>query len=141
MAVKVVRTPQEEALHVMREADLQAQVIRLGRSLGYGTTLSNRKAMLREAEVYKIVAPPLDGLIYHPRYSLGSEPGWPDLTLLRRSDRRIVYAELKTERGQLSDRQAEVLDLLRWIADGDRVQVHVWRPSDLANGHIAEVLR
>ncbi len=182
-------TAQDIALRAMTEAELQAEVVKLARSLGYGVTLSARKAMLAEAAQYGVEAPPLDGLVFHPRYSLGSEPGWPDLVLIRRRDRRLVWAELKSEKGALSPRQAEVLDLLRCLETdapdrwedalppggyvcsscGDpvesercfdhqcaayllsregggwlhipRIQVVVWRPSDLSAGTIAEVLR
>lgn len=162
----------------MTEGQLQAEVIKQARSLGWGTTLGARRTMLEEAAAYRVEAPPIDGLIYHPRYSLGSEPGWPDLVLARRIDRRLIFAELKTEKGVLSARQAEVLELLRAVAWprctchgpiaghfgtqeldgvthdsgcalvgggfsrlGPRVEVFVWRPSDLTAGRIAEVLR
>jgi hypothetical protein len=141
----------------MTEAELQRAVIELARSLGWGTTRSARQAMVDAAAGYGVEPPPLGGLGYHPRYSLGSEPGWPDLTLVRRHDRRLVFAELKAERGRLSPRQEEVLELLRCLvmpgdppgtrwrtADGElcpSTEVHVWRPSDLASGRIAEVLR
>lgn len=136
------------ALRSMTEAQLQAEVIRVARSLGWGITLAARRTMLEEAAQYGVEAPPLDGLIYHPRYSLGSEPGWPDLCLVRRRDRRLLFAELKSERGVLSPRQAEVLELLGAItwwplrSDGAEptIAVFVWRPSDLASGRIAEVL-
>lgn len=152
------------------ERELQAAVIDLARSLGWGVTKPAAERMAEEARSYGLEPPPLDGLIYHPRYSLGSEPGWPDLTLIRRRDRRLVFAELKTEKGVLSARQREVLDLLaclmverpeipedlpmprpRSYLDGviegmtkatpASVSVHVWRPADLASGAIAEVLR
>lgn len=154
---------QERALRDITEADLQRQVISLARSLGWGTTLAARKALVAEAATFQIDPGPLDGLVFHPRYSLGSEPGWPDLTLIRARDRRLVFAELKREKGVTSDRQAEVLELLRRLTTepalcgegphGDRrpeprleccpgwIEVHVWRPSDLASGAIAEVLR
>ncbi|MHB8398405.1 MAG: VRR-NUC domain-containing protein [Candidatus Limnocylindrales bacterium] len=74
-------------------------------------------------------------LRYHPFLSKWSERGWPDLALARRRDGRFLLAELKAEKGKLSDRQAEVIDLL--VACG--VPVYVWRPSQLEQ--IAEVLR
>ena len=134
----------------MTEAELQRAVIDLARGLGWGTTRSARKDLLEQAEQLGVEPPSLDGLIYHPRYSLGSEPGWPDLTLIRRQDRRLVFAELKTEKGRLSSRQSEVLDLLNLLATPFDLtakdhpcflEVHIWRPSDLVSGRIAEVLR
>ena len=142
-------TAQDQALRDMAEGDLQREVISLARSLGWGTTLSARKKLVEEAKTYGVDPGPLDGLVFHPRYSLGSEPGWPDLTLIRARDRRLVFVELKREKGVLSPRQAEVLELLRSLrhplrsnlAGMPTVQVYVWRPSDLASGAIAEVLR
>jgi hypothetical protein len=51
--------------------------------------------------------------------------GWPDLVLVRPP--RIIFAELKSESGQLRDRQCEWLDVLRLLPE---VEVYVWRPSD-----------
>jgi len=109
------RATNAATLPFVTEAAFQRHVIDQARSLGWGVTLSARKAMLAEAAQYGVEAPPLDGLIYHPHYSLGSEPGWPDLTLVRRRDRRLIFAELKSEKGVLSARQAEVLELLRCL--------------------------
>ena len=58
--------------------------------------------------------------------------GWPDLVLLRRE--RIVFAELKRDKGKVDAHQAWVLELL-----GAAAEAYVWRPSDLTA--IAEVLR
>jgi len=89
-------------------------------------------------------APAIDGLIFHPRIMYRSEPGWPDLTLVRRRDRRLIFAELKAEDGKLSARQREVLELLQclegvWLrgggADGIQVSIYVWRPSDMDTIH------
>jgi hypothetical protein len=89
----------------------------------------------------------LPGIAFHPRVMYRSEPGWPDLTLVRRKDRRLLFAELKTDKktSVLSPRQEQVLDLLRaacafeppvrFRVDGELVplvQVRVWRPSDWA---------
>jgi hypothetical protein len=80
-----------------------------------------------------------------------AERGWPDLVLLRIRDRRLIFVELKAEKGKLSDRQTVVLDMLRAIewpgverraAGGSAlpsIEVHVWRPSDY--DALVEVLR
>ncbi|MGD0312499.1 MAG: VRR-NUC domain-containing protein [Acidimicrobiales bacterium] len=60
--------------------------------------------------------------------------GWPDLTLVR--DNRIVFAELKSARGRLSDEQQDWLDVLDRAAE-----VHVWRPAEWCDGTIEAVLR
>lgn len=52
-------------------------------------------------------------------------PGWPDLSLVR--DGRLLFAELKAQKGILSKRQKEVLAVLRAIPCAE---VYVWRPSD-----------
>ena len=55
------------------------------------------------------------------------EPGWPDLTLVSQRQDGIIYAELKTAKGRLSDAQMVVLANLR--ANG--AEVYVWRPADM----------
>jgi Holliday junction resolvase len=42
----------------------------------------------------------------------GLMPGAPDLVAVRRG--RVVFLEVKTEKGKVSERQAEVHDLLRF---------------------------
>lgn len=71
---------------------------------------------------------------YHTLHSKGSEPGYPDLCLVR--GERIVYAELKRERGRVSPAQQQWLDALS-AAPGN--EVYVWRPSSW--DAIEEVLR
>jgi hypothetical protein len=51
--------------------------------------------------------------------------GWPDLVLVRPP--RILFAELKSESGELRPRQLEWLDALRLLP---QVEVFLWRPSD-----------
>lgn len=60
--------------------------------------------------------------------------GWPDLILVRARDGRLIFAELKADKGRLDDHQHWVLGVLRSAAPA-----HVWRPSDWET--IAEVLR
>ena len=61
--------------------------------------------------------------IFHVHDARRSEPGFPDLVLVRN---RVVFGELKTQRGRLSAEQAA------WIRDLREAGalVHVWRPSD-----------
>lgn len=63
---------------------------------------------------------------YHPFDSRRSTPGWPDLTLVKPP--RLIFAELKTERGRLTPQQR---DWLTWL-DACGQTVTVWRPSHMA---------
>lgn len=62
--------------------------------------------------------------VFHPYDMRRSEPGWPDLTLVR--GQRLVFAELKSATGRLTPAQVSVLGMLQQTA----AEVHVWRPSD-----------
>lgn len=59
---------------------------------------------------------------YHTLRSKGSEPGFPDWTLVRE---RVVFLELKTARGTVSDAQHGWLDALNKA----NVEAYVVRPS------------
>jgi hypothetical protein len=57
--------------------------------------------------------------------------GWPDLVLTRERDGRMIYAELKTDTGRLTDDQSAVLGYLMGVARlHGWLQVHIWRPRD-----------
>jgi hypothetical protein len=64
----------------------------------------------------------------------GDGAGFPDLLLLRE---RLVFAELKSERGSLSVDQQDWMFALGEI-DAER---YVWRPKDWESGEIEKVLR
>jgi len=66
--------------------------------------------------------------------SIHSPRGMPDLILCKPP--RLIFAELKTEKGQLSDKQQEWLDLLDEC--GGNIERYVWRPGDIEN--IAKIL-
>lgn len=74
----------------------------------------------------------------------GSLWAWPDHTIVRVRDRRLMFIELKRELGKVSDEQHRVLEVLRSLEDRDlrefepddpgvrpAIEVHVWRPSML----------
>ena len=80
----------------MKERDLQALVVRLARSLGW--------------------------LAYHTFDSRRSEPGFPDLVLVRED--RVLFRELKTEKGRATPAQTT------WIAalTAAGMDAGLWRP-------------
>lgn len=100
----------------MTEADWQKQVIDLARLFKW------RVAHFRPAQTSKGWRTPVaaDG------------KGWPDLVLVRE---RVIYAELKAEKGRLSDDQILWIDTLQ-AANGE---CYVWRPEHLEE--VADVLR
>lgn len=63
-------------------------------------------------------------LPYHTFDSRKSAAGFPDLVLVRGD--RLIFSELKTERGKVSDAQQEWIDALNQVP---RAEVYVWRPS------------
>lgn len=66
---------------------------------------------------------------FHVFDSRRSDPGWPDLVLVRPPE--LLVAELKTDNGRLTSAQREWLGLL--AACG--VETHVWRPRDFNAVH------
>lgn len=71
---------------------------------------------------------------YHTRASRRSRAGFPDLTMVRCD--RLVFAELKTNRGRVPTEQAAWLDAL---ARCGAVETDLWRPIDWST--IERVLR
>ena len=65
-------------------------------------------------------------LTYHTFDSRRSDPGFPDLCLVR--DQRLIFAELKFKKGRVSEYQQEWLDRLDKICPP--VEVYLWRYPD-----------
>ena len=77
----------------------------------------------------------LYGLLwYHTRNSKRSPAGFPDLVI---AGRKVLYRELKTQKGVVSPAQREWLDAL--TAAGQ--DAGVWRPEDWLSGRIERELR
>ena len=70
------------------------------------------------------VAHSLGWMVYHTRFSVGSQSGYPDLTLCRE---RVVFIELKREGRPLTDAQQAWAERLR--AAGTEVYAPCY-PSD-----------
>lgn len=111
----------------MSEADFQGRVVRLARDLGWGVSSAAWKAECEQLQGYGLPPGPLLGLVFHVRWSMGSDAGFPDLVLFRRRDKRVLFRELKTDSGKVTPRQAAVLELM--TACG--LDAAVWRPADL----------
>lgn len=123
------------------ERDFQRQVTDLAELFGWSW------AHFRPAQTARGWRTPVSG-------PLGK--GWPDLTLVRVRDRRLIFAELKRDGQKPNADQAAVLAALTAVADDDielaaarvpdlydfpvrTVEVHLWQPADF--DAIAEVLR
>jgi VRR-NUC domain len=64
-------------------------------------------------------------LHYHTQDSRGSDPGFPDLVLVRPP--RVLFVELKTDAGRIQPAQRLWLTALEQCGT---VEVYVWRPRD-----------
>lgn len=93
------------------EKELQEEVLRLASRLGWWS--------------------------YHTFNSQRSTPGFPDLLLVNRRQRRSMFRELKRTGKKPTAAQANCLDLLE-IAGHD---VGVWRPEDWLSGLIEKELK
>ena len=64
-------------------------------------------------------------MCYHTYDSRRSEPGFPDLVLVREG--RLIFAELKTDTGKLTPAQDQWYGALR---DVYGIGVYIWQPRD-----------
>lgn len=135
-------SPVERAERAVKERDFQAQVTALAEL--YGWAWCHWRPLINRRGFYQV---PVEG-------PLGA--GWPDLTLLRVRDRRLIFAELKRELTQPTAAQVAVLAALGELAPTQlgidpaavvmaRVEAYLWRPSDLRDpieeSTIARILR
>ena len=66
-----------------------------------------------------------------------SQPGFPDLTIVHPRTGRLIFVELKSESGKLSEEQED------WgfaLVESD-AEYYMWRPSDWLDGTIQNVLQ
>lgn len=82
-------------------------------------------------------------IVFHDGYSRRSQAGFPDICAVRPSDGRLLFAELKSQKGRLRTGQILWLSALEKIeaATGGLVQVRVWRCSDWLSGEVERAIR
>lgn len=97
-------------LPAMSERDLQDAVIKLAKLLGF--------------------------LSYHTYDSRKSTKGFPDLVLVHKWSGALLFIELKSATGRVTDEQDEWLRAL-----AVRGVAFVWRPEHLTDGSIERALR
>jgi hypothetical protein len=96
----------------MSEATLQENVLHTARSLGW--------------------------LAYHTYDSRRCVPGFPDLVLAHEGQRRLIFSELKTEKGRQTREQRAWERVLSAIPG---VEVYLWRPTGWLDGSIVRILQ
>jgi hypothetical protein len=102
----------ETHARTMTEAQLQRQVIDMARFHGFT-------------------------LWYHTHRSDRSPAGFPDLVLVSRRQKRILYRELKRKGGRVTPAQQAWIDGLRDVGQ----DACIWTPVHLFNGEIEASLR
>ena len=73
-------------------------------------------------------------MMYFSWTSIHSPKGFPDLVLVNPDKCRVIYVELKTEKGKVSNHQQYWLHAL-WKC---KQEVYIWRPDDIED--IARIL-
>ena len=91
------------------------------RSMKMDTLVTEKDFMESVVELARLTG----WLCYHTHDARRSEPGFPDLAMTRGG--RVVFAELKSDKGKVSPAQREWLTAL---ASCPGVEVFVWRPAD-----------
>ena len=97
------------------EDEFQTQVISLAHLLGW------KIAHFRGVRTQR-----RDGSVFYQTPVQADGKGFPDLVMVK--DKRVIYAELKSEKGVLSVEQKE---WLRLLALDKKREVYCWRPSEI----------
>jgi hypothetical protein len=95
----------------VKESYFQSQVIMLAKL--HGWLVMHTRAVEIRPGVWKT---PLTG-----------HPGFPDLVLCHQKGRGLIFAELKSDMGRLSDSQ----ELWSQAINENGAEHHVWRPKDI----------
>jgi len=88
---------------------------------GLRVTITEKEFLAQVVELARLCG----WLVYHPWLSVRSAAGFPDLVCVRLS--RVLFVELKSERGTVTLAQQEWIDALSLTG---KAEVWIWRPSD-----------
>lgn len=105
------RSAQAQIARSLTEKAFQSNVVDAARKLGWMVHHSRTARILRK-----------DGTAFYAT-PLQGDPGFPDLVLVK--GKRILWRELKTEQGTLTDEQHEWQVRLLWAG----ADYAIWRPS------------
>jgi hypothetical protein len=91
----------------------------------------------------------LGWMVFHPRPGMtgrgewltfaAGRSGYPDLTLARKGT--VLFAELKSEKGRLSEAQKEWGEHVTPVQRNPTHSHRIWRPTEWLDGTIERVLR
>lgn len=110
----------------MTEKELQRRVLRMAKEFGW--------------RVFHPKAAPTRGRGGRYLTHFDGDAGFPDCVFVR--DGRILFVELKAEKGQISDGQSGWLHELRLVERRcGYVRVEVWRPQDWDSGLVGGMLQ
>jgi len=87
--------------------------------------------------------------VYHPHRSYRSEPGYLDLTMVHPEAKRLLYAEVKSAKGKLTEGRVNKhgrwmpgqIDWYNALLGTGRCEVYVWRVGEIELEEIAEILK
>jgi hypothetical protein len=96
----------------------------------YAARMPERELQQLVADLCRVLGLPH----FHVQHSRGMAPGFPDSVII---GTKVIYRELKAERGTLAPEQRAVADALKAAGADWRV----WRPSNWLNGDIELELR
>lgn len=108
----------------INEAEFQQQIIDLAQYLGYMVVHFRGVGVQRQ-----------DGSVYYQTPVQADGKGFPDLVLAHKERKRVIFAEVKSEKGTLTPEQYEWLQVLSACPG---VEVYQWKPSEW--GEVDKVL-
>lgn len=74
---------------------------------------------------------------YHTWNSIHSQPGFPDKVMFHPGQKRIIFVELKRQKGERTSAQLAYGEMI-FLCGGE---YYLWRPSMWADGTIEKVLK
>lgn len=122
-----LRPPEDVKSKMMSEEDLLKCVIDMAHVYGWKVAHFRPARMMRK-----------DGSTKWVTAVQGDGKGFPDLVMVRYYS--LIFAELKSQKGNASTEQLGWLTILSGLQINPDTRVFIWRPSDWLDGTIEKVL-